>query len=199
MGVIGIVAYIVLVFIESGVFKFIKTYILNAIPRKYPYQNPNTIDDDVNGEKERIDSMSIQELQSETMAMQNVSKFYGQFCAVNQISIAIKRGECFGLLGKNGAGKSSIFKMLTGETIITSGEIFTQGYNQKYELPEIYQLIGYCPQFDALLNGLTCRETLEIFAMLRGIPAEDVKQYIENCARSLDFIQHIDKKVKQLR
>lgn len=89
--------------------------------------------------------------------------------------------------------------MLTGETLITNGEMFTQGYNQKYQLAKIHQIIGYCPQFDALLSGLTCRETLEIFAMLRGIPAHDIKHYIENCARSLDFIQHIDKKVKQLR
>lgn len=89
--------------------------------------------------------------------------------------------------------------MLTGETMISDGEIFTQGYNQKYQLPDIYQMIGYCPQFDALLSGLTCRETLEIFAMVRGIPAKDVRNYIENCARNLDFIQHIDKKVKQLR
>lgn len=89
--------------------------------------------------------------------------------------------------------------MLTGETMISSGEIYTQGYNQKYELLKIYQIIGYCPQFDALLDELTCRETLEIFARLRGIPSQDVKQYIENCARSLDFIQHIDKKVRQLR
>lgn len=116
-----------------------------------------------------------------------------------EISILFQRGECFGLLGKNGAGKSSIFKMLTGETMISDGEIFTQGYNQKYQLPDIYQMIGYCPQFDALLSGLTCRETLEIFAMVRGIPAKDVKNYVENCARNLDFIQHIDKKVKQLR
>lgn len=111
----------------------------------------------------------------------------------------IYRGECFGLLGKNGAGKSSIFKMLTGETMISDGEIFTHGYNQKYELGEIYKTIGYCPQFDALLSGLTCRETLEIFAMIRGIPSKDVKVYVENCARNMDFIQHIDKKVKQLR
>lgn len=83
--------------------------------------------------------------------------------------------------------------------MITSGQIFTQGFNQKYQLQKIYKVIGYCPQFDALLNGLTCRETLEIFAMLRGIPSQDVKHYIENAAQSLDFIQHIDKKVKQLR
>lgn len=83
--------------------------------------------------------------------------------------------------------------------MISDGEIFTHGFDQKYSLGEIYKTIGYCPQFDALLSGLTCRETLEIFAMLRGIPAKDVKGYVENCARNMDFIQHIDKKVKQLR
>ena len=83
--------------------------------------------------------------------------------------------------------------------MISEGEIFTHGLNQKYQLAEIYKMIGYCPQFDALLSGLTCQETLEIFAMVRGIPAKDVRNYVENCARNLDFIQHIDKKVKQLR
>lgn len=88
---IGIGAFIVLVFIESGTFKFIKTFIMNAIPRTYPFENPNTMDSDVIIEKERIDSMHKLDLKSETMVMQNVSKFYGQFCAVNQISVAIKR------------------------------------------------------------------------------------------------------------
>lgn len=89
--------------------------------------------------------------------------------------------------------------MLTGETMPTRGEIFINGLDQKYNLPEIYQITGYCPQFDALLSGLTCRETLEIFAMLRGIPATNVKEYAEIHARNLDFIQHIDKKVNHLR
>lgn len=109
------------------------------------------------------------------------------------------RADCFGLLGKNGAGKTTIFKMLTGETIISDGEIFTYGHNQMYQLPEIYKMTGYCPQFDALLVGLTCRETLEIFAMIRGIAASDVRHYVEDYARNLDFIQHIDKRIKQLR
>lgn len=107
-------------------------------------------------------------------------------------------GECFGLLGKNGAGKSSIFKMLTGETMITAGEIYTHGYNQKYQLSKIYNLIGYCPQFDALLPGLSCRDTLQIFAMIRGVSPNRVKSYVEFYAQQLDFIQHIDKKAMQL-
>lgn len=102
------------------------------------------------------------------------------------------------MLGKNGAGKSSIFKMLTGETMITDGEIYTHGYNQKYQLSKIYNVIGYCPQFDALLAGLTCRQSLEIFAMIRGVSPCRVKSYVEFYAKQLDFIQHIDKKALQL-
>lgn len=89
--------------------------------------------------------------------------------------------------------------MLTGETMITDGEVYTRGYNQKMQLSRIYQIIGYCPQFNALLTTLTCRETLEIFALIRGVPIKHVKNYAEECARNLDFIQHIDKKIKQLR
>lgn len=83
--------------------------------------------------------------------------------------------------------------------MITEGDIFTQGFNQKYQLNDIYKIIGYCPQFDALLPDLTCRETLNIFALIRGIPRQNVKNYVENCAKNLDFFQHIDKKIKQLR
>lgn len=88
---VGIISFVALVFIESGLFKFIKSFVLGLIPRTYPYQNHDNVDNDVRIEKERIDQMTIQELKSETMVMQNVSKFYGQFCAVNQISVAVKK------------------------------------------------------------------------------------------------------------
>lgn len=103
------------------------------------------------------------------------------------------------MLGKNGAGKTSIFNMLAGRKSISSGQIFAHGLDPKVQLQKIYKIMGYCPQFDALLDGLTCRETLEIFAMLRGIPTKDVKNYIENVAQSLDFTGHIDKMIKKLR
>lgn len=82
--------------------------------------------------------------------------------------------------------------------MITAGEIYTHGYNQKYQLNNIYNIIGYCPQFDALLTGLTCRQSLEIFAMVRGVSPNRVKSYVEYFAQQLDFIQHIDKKALQL-
>lgn len=88
--------------------------------------------------------------------------------------------------------------MIIGEVLPSHGKIFINGYDQKYDLHKIYGNIGYCPQTDALLNELTCRETLEIYAMLHGISCGDVKRYVQCVAYDLDFVQHIDKKVSQL-
>lgn len=88
----GIFAFIILIMIEAGAIKMAKQLIFKYIDRTYPSVDANeVIDDDVLAEKERINCMGQQELQAETLAMQNVSKFYGSFCAVNKISIAIKR------------------------------------------------------------------------------------------------------------
>lgn len=114
------------------------------------------------------------------------------------MEIIIHRAECFGLLGNNGAGKTSVFKMLTGEEHISRGDIYLAGYNQKTELHHIFKSIGYCPQFDALLDQLTCRETLRIFAMIRGIPHTDNQLHTLNAAKYLDFMKHIDKTVQEL-
>lgn len=108
------------------------------------------------------------------------------------------RGECFGLLGTNGAGKTSIFKMLTGEEQVSDGQAFVQGFNLQSDIWSIYKRIGYCPQFDCLFDDLTARETLKVFALLRGIPFEKLDLCVEQSATDLDFIRHIDKKVSQL-
>lgn len=88
--------------------------------------------------------------------------------------------------------------MLTGEAYISRGDIYLAGYSQRTELHQIFKNIGYCPQFDALLDQLTCRETLEIFSLLRGVPAKDARHHSMNAAQQLDFLEHIDKKVKEL-
>lgn len=89
--------------------------------------------------------------------------------------------------------------MLTGQTAISKGRIYIAGLHQRKQLKDVYQTVGYCPQLDALLNSLTCREAMQICARLRGIPTNKIKEYIEYVARTLDLMQHIDKKVKHLR
>ena len=61
------------------------------------------------------------------------------------------QGECFGLLGINGAGKTSTFNMLTGATGVTAGNATVGGESVVTNLPKVQQMLGYCPQFDALI------------------------------------------------
>jgi len=75
--------------------------------------------------------------------------------AVDQVSFSVDNGDVFGLLGVNGAGKTTTFKMLSGEIKPTSGEGFVAGFNIVTQMHEARRNIGYCPQFDALLDNLT--------------------------------------------
>ena len=88
-------------------------------------------------------------------------------------------GECFGLLGVNGAGKTSTFKMLTGDTGISSGDAFLRGLSLKTYMAKLYKYIGYCPQFDGLLDDLTGTETLYIYALMRGVRYGDIATIIK--------------------
>lgn len=87
----GVITYLVLIIIEYGVLKTIKQLIFQHIKRTYPSNAPEVDDEDVQAEKDSINKMTPEDLKSETLAMQNVSKFYGRFCAVNKFSISIKR------------------------------------------------------------------------------------------------------------
>ncbi|PKU34257.1 hypothetical protein llap_15438 [Limosa lapponica baueri] len=81
--------------------------------------------------------------------------------------------QCFGLLGVNGAGKTSTFKMLTGDTEVTLGEAWLKGHSVLTDLQAVHQHMGYCPQFDAITDLLTGREHLEFYSRLRGVPEEE--------------------------
>lgn len=146
--------------------------------------------------------------------------------AVDRLSLAVGKGECFGLLGFNGAGKTTTFKMLTGDESVTSGDAYIDGYSilrdikkvraggfnagfqelmsQRYKtlfIPglQVQQRIGYCPQFDAVLDHMTGRETLSMYARLRGIPEKYVSSCVENVLRSLLLEPHADKLVRSYR
>ena len=82
------------------------------------------------------------------------------------------QGECFGLLGINGAGKTSTFNMLTGALSVTAGDASVGGYSVVTNLHKVQQLLGYCPQFDALIDSLVVIElfhylliTLQLFSL----------------------------------
>uniref|UniRef100_A0A7M4E189 ATP binding cassette subfamily A member 3 n=1 Tax=Crocodylus porosus TaxID=8502 RepID=A0A7M4E189_CROPO len=123
-------------------------------------------------------------------------KTYESLLAVDRISLAVSKGECFGLLGFNGAGKTTTFKMLTGDESITSGDAYVDGHSILANIKKVQQRIGYCPQFDALLDHMTGRETLSMYARLRGIPERYIGSCVENMLRGLLLEPYADKLVK---
>ncbi|EDV28384.1 uncharacterized protein TRIADDRAFT_49936 [Trichoplax adhaerens] len=112
---------------------------------------------------------------------------------VNNLSIGISLGECFGLLGVNGAGKTTTFKMLTGDESITSGTAVMSGFNIKTQLRQARQQMGYCPQFDALIELMTGRELLSMFARLRGVPESRLRQVVEKIISQLSLKEYADR------
>ncbi|XP_017755068.1 PREDICTED: ATP-binding cassette sub-family A member 1-like [Eufriesea mexicana] len=103
-----------------------------------------------------------------------LSKYYGNLLAVKKINFRVKRGECFGLLGVNGAGKSTTFRMLTGEELPSSGTMYLGNLEIHTKRKDYLAQMGYCPQTDALLNSLNAFDHLRLFALLRGIPKSKV-------------------------
>ncbi|XP_059204278.1 phospholipid-transporting ATPase ABCA3 [Centropristis striata] len=158
-------------------------------------------DRDVADERKRVLECQpvVESMVGSPLILQELSKVYssGQtLLAVDRLSLAVGKGECFGLLGFNGAGKTTTFKMLTGDESVTSGDAYIDGYSILRDIKKVQQRIGYCPQFDAVLDHMTGRETLCMYARLRGIPERYVSGCVENVLRSLLLEPHADKLVR---
>lgn len=110
-----------------------------------------------------------------------LTKRYGKQTAVNSVGIYVKPGRIYGLLGRNGAGKTTIMKMILGLTAITSGEVEVFGKNMSgSNKKRIYPRIGALIETPGFYPNLTGTENLEIFAMLRGTSRPDaVKHALE--------------------
>ncbi|XP_037723613.1 ATP-binding cassette sub-family A member 3 isoform X1 [Drosophila subpulchrella] len=193
MTVTGVVFFLIIIVLEFRLINELMFKIRLMLSKPPPPPAEGHLDDDVANERERIIHMSSDELVTKNLVLDRVTKYYGQFLAVNQVSLCVQEVECFGLLGVNGAGKTTTFKMMTGDERISSGAAFVQGLSLESNMNSIYKMIGYCPQFDALLDDLTGREVLRIFCMLRGVQEARIRQLSEDLAKSFGFMKHIDK------
>jgi len=130
--------------------------------------------------------------------LENISKIYkgATEFAVNGISLTINKGEIFGLLGTNGAGKTTIFSMLCGLFSPTSGNLFINGLSVRTQIPEIKKHIGVVPQDIALYPTLTAKENLSFFGKMYGLKGNDLKKSIENWLKIFNLSKHSDKKIK---
>lgn len=105
----------------------------------------------------------------------HLTKKFGDFIAVNDISFEIPRGEIFGLLGPNGAGKTTTIRMLCGILTPTTGEARVMGFDVGKQAEQVKQRIGYMSQKFSLYNDLTVSENLNFYANLYGVPSKNVK------------------------
>ncbi len=105
-----------------------------------------------------------------------LSKKFGDFYAVRDISFTIEQGEVFGFLGANGAGKSTTIRMLTGILTPTGGTAYITGYDVTKEPETVRRNIGYMSQNFSLYEDLTVEENLSFYGGLYGMSAEDTKR-----------------------
>eukprot|EP01006_Ploeotia_vitrea_P029729 TRINITY_DN62215_c0_g1_i1.p1 TRINITY_DN62215_c0_g1~~TRINITY_DN62215_c0_g1_i1.p1 ORF type:complete len:550 (-),score=282.71 TRINITY_DN62215_c0_g1_i1:161-1591(-) len=108
--------------------------------------------------------------------------------AVRDLNLGIRKGEVFGLLGTNGAGKTTSLNILSGMFPPTSGHAYVAGLDVADNLERIYTMLGICPQFDVVFDDLTVFEHLLFYARLKGVSSEDERALCQTMAEivSLD-------------
>ena len=136
--------------------------------------------------------------------LENVTKKFDEFTAVDNLSFEIFRGEVFGLLGKNGAGKTTTIKMLTMQLKPTAGKIFFENLEQSGNELEIKKFIGLVPQHLNFDQDLTVAENLELHARLHHLPKnfrqkkiDELLNFVELKAVENDFIKKLSGGMKR--
>ncbi|HVC61901.1 MAG TPA: ATP-binding cassette domain-containing protein [Acetobacteraceae bacterium] len=115
------------------------------------------------------------------VVLDRLTRRFGDVAAVDEVSFSVATGEAFGLIGANGAGKSTIIRMLTTLLPVTAGSATVAGYDIARQPGEVRRHIGYVPQLLSADGALTAWENLLLSARLYGVPRREVRERIE-CA-----------------
>ena len=129
------------------------------------------------------------------LRVENVTKYYGNFKAVDQLSFEVKKGEIFGLLGVNGAGKTTTFRMIMGLLEPTEGIITLNGKKIDYTVSDS---IGFLTEERSLLTKLTVREQAYFYGNLKGMNNKQILNRLESLLKRFGVEEYIDKKIKEL-
>ncbi|MXV38157.1 ATP-binding cassette domain-containing protein [Flavobacteriaceae bacterium Ap0902] len=128
----------------------------------------------------------------------DLTKKFGDFYAVDKISFAVDKGEIFGFLGANGAGKTTAMRMLSGLSYPTSGQATVAGFDVYKEQEPIKKNIGYMSQKFSLYENLTIRENIKFFAGVYGVPTKVIKEKREQLILDLGMENEANKMVGAL-
>ena len=153
--------------------------------------------------KKKVDIGNYKDINKQDYAVRikNMQKIYNKDCniiskptmGVKNISFTVDYGECFGLLGLNGAGKTTIFKAITKEHCPTHGSIYINGLNITKNFDKIKLMFGYCPQFDAIFPYMTVYENLEFYSRIKGVDPEKLSEIIQAMIESMTLTKYRNK------
>lgn len=132
------------------------------------------------------------------ISVKDLTKKFGNFTAVDHITLQVRRGEIFGFLGANGAGKTTAMRMLCGLSLPTSGTGTVAGYDIVRQAEEIKRHIGYMSQKFSLYEGLTVWENLNLFATIYGMSAKSIKDKTDAVFKTLGMENMRDVLVKEI-
>lgn len=127
-----------------------------------------------------------------------LSKYYGQFIAIKDLSFAIPEGQIVAFLGPNGAGKSTTMKILSGFLAASSGTGEISGFNVQKDRIKVAKRLGYLPENGPLYQDMTPLEILSFFGEVRGLDPETSKERIEYVNKMCALHEVLDKPIKKL-
>jgi ABC-2 type transport system ATP-binding protein len=130
-----------------------------------------------------------------TISVQHVSKYFGDFMAVNKLSLEVPPGTIFGLLGPNGAGKTTTIRMIVNITVPDKGEIKLFGEKMSARLQE---RVGYLPEDRGLYKKMPVGDQLAFFATLKGVPKNKIPKLIDDWLARLELTEWRNKKWEEL-
>ncbi len=129
------------------------------------------------------------------LKVENITKYYDDFLAVDQLSFEVKPGEIFGLLGVNGAGKTTTFRMIIGLLEPTSGKVTLDGKKIDYSVTDN---IGFLTEERSLLTKLTVKEQALYYGVLKGMTKEKILERLDELLEKFGISNYKDKKIKEL-
>lgn len=127
-----------------------------------------------------------------------LTKCFGSFIAVDHISFRVHRGEIFGFLGANGAGKTTAMRMLTGLSHPTGGRAFVAGFDVATQAEEVKKNIGYMSQKFSLYEDLKVWENIRLFAGIYGMPEKEIERKTNELLERIGLVAERDTLVKSL-
>lgn len=129
------------------------------------------------------------------LKVEHVTKYYGDFKAVDDLSFEVDKGEIIGLLGVNGAGKTTTFRMIMGLLDMTEGKIT---FNNKKIDYDVTDKIGFLTEERSLLTKLTVREQVLYYGNLKGMHDKEIIEKVEKLLKEFEIEDYMDKKIKEL-